>query len=58
MRPRAAVRDVEVITAGLRLEAGRAVRGNPAAKTTVAALKLPALARLLVKLTVSPDAVD
>ena len=58
VRPRAAVRDIEVIAAGLGLEAGRAVGGDAAAEDAVGALELAGLAGLLRQFAVAPLAVD
>ena len=58
MRPRAAVRDIEMIAAGLGLEPRRAVRGDAIAEHAVDAFELAGLAGLLRELAVRPFAVD
>ncbi len=58
MRPRAAVRDIKMIAAGLGLEARRAVRGDAIAEHAVDALELAGLAGFLRQLAVGPFAVD
>ncbi len=58
MRPRAVMRDVEVIAAGLRLETGRAVGGDAVAEAAVDALELAVLRVLDRQFLVAPLAVD
>ena len=58
MRPRAAVRDIKMIAAGLGLEARRAVRGDAVAEHAVHALELAGLAGFLRQFAVGPFAVD
>src|SRR5262249_14005900 len=58
MRPRAAVRDVEVVAARLGLEAGRAVGRDAIAKPAVGAAELADAADFLGKLFVAPNALD
>src|SRR5215471_6682366 len=54
VRPRTAVRDVEVIAPGFGLEAGRTVRRDAVAEAAVGAPELAAGAGLLWKLAVPP----
>ena len=58
VRPRAAVRDIEVIAPGLGLEAGRAVGRDAVAEAAVGALEFAARAGFLRQLAVAPRAVD
>src|SRR5262249_58910504 len=58
VRPRAGMRDVEMVARRLRLEAGGAVRRDAVAEAAVGALELAGLAGLLRQLLVAPDAVD
>src|SRR5262249_35880508 len=58
MRPRARMRDVEVIAVRLGRKPRRAVRRDAVAKAAVDALELARLSGLLRQLLVAPDAVD
>ena len=58
VRPRAVVRHIEMIAAGLGLEAGGAVGRDAVAEPAVGAAKLPPLTGLLRKLAVGPNTVD
>src|SRR5262249_44727440 len=58
VRPRAAVRDVEVIAAGLRLVAGRTVGRDAVAELALGAAKVAFSAGFLRQLLVAPYAVD
>src|SRR6185312_4725919 len=58
VRPRTAVRDIQMVAPGLGLEAGRAVGGDDAAETAVGAAEVAGLAGLFRQLLIRPFAVD
>src|SRR5262249_31577047 len=58
VRPRTAVRDVEVIAPGFGIEAGRTIRRDAVAEPAVRAPELAAGAGLLWKLAVPPRTLD